>query len=91
VAVDYPLDGFHNVKFCYTLNGWRVLAEAKLALPQSREDLHAIKLTLGQSIRHAVVFHSVVDGHGAWLSAPQALADRFTDTIAAPKPVIASN
>jgi len=85
VAVDYPLDGFHNVKFCYTLNGWRVLAEAKLALPQSREDLHAIKLTLGQSIRHAVVFHSVVDGHGAWLSAPQALADRFTDTIAAPK------
>jgi exosortase len=85
VAVDYPLDGFHNVKMCYTDNGWRVLAEDKLALPQSREDLHAMKLTMEQSIHHAVVLHSVVDEHGDWLSAPQAMASRLANTIAAPK------
>jgi exosortase/archaeosortase family protein len=85
VAVDYPLDGFHNVEVCYINNGWRVLAEDKLALPQSREDLHAIKLTLEQSIRRAVVFHSVVDERGAWLSAPQALASRLANTTAAPQ------
>jgi len=85
VAVDYPLPGFHDVKVCYILNGWRVLAEDKLALPQSREDLHAIKLTLEQSIRQAVVFHSVADERGVWLSAPQAAVNRFADTIAAPQ------
>ncbi len=78
VAVDYPLDGFHNVKHCYINNGWRAMAEEELFLPQSHEDLHAIKLTLEQSIRHAVVYHSVMDERGAWLSAPKAVASRFT-------------
>ena len=68
VAVDYPLDGFHNVKLCYQLNGWQSLAEAELYLPQTKEDLHAIRLTLEKSIHHAVVYHSVVDERGAWLS-----------------------
>ena len=77
VAVDYPLDGFHNVVECYKNNGWRVRAEDELTLPPSREDLHAIKLTLEQSLRHAVVFHSVVNGNGAWLSAPRTLVNRF--------------
>lgn len=82
VAVDYPLDGFHNVKVCYVNNGWHVRAEDELTLPQSHEDLHAIKLTMDQSIRHAVVLHSVVNERGDWLSAPQALASRLANTTA---------
>ena len=84
VAVDYPLDGFHNVKVCYVNNGWRVRAEDELTLPQSHEDLHANKLTMDQSIRCADVFYSVVDEHGDWLSTPQALASRLANTTAGP-------
>jgi exosortase len=87
VAVDYPLDGFHNVKICYLGNGWQIAAEDEMFVPQSHEDLHAIKLTLEKSIHHAVVYHSVVDGRGNWLSAPAAsapLKGRFANSSAAP-------
>ena len=79
VAVDYPLDGFHNVKVCYQGNGWQPVSEAELLLPSSKADLHTIQLTLEKSIHHAVVYHSVMDARGDWLSAPQ-MRGRFADT-----------
>ena len=84
VAVDYPLPGFHNVKVCYAGNGWRVLAEEELYLPQSREDLHAIRLTLAKSIHHALVYHSVVDERGAWISASETV-NRFASAMPSPQ------
>ena len=80
VSVDYPLDGFHNVKMCYINNGWQVMAEDELRNPQNQEDLHAIRLTLEQTLRHAVVLHSVMDERGVWLAPPKALATRFADS-----------
>jgi len=68
IAVDYPLDGFHDVKGCYILNGWKVLGEGEMFRRQNHEDLHLIKLDLGYGFRHAMVFHSVIDEHGNWLS-----------------------
>lgn len=81
VAVDYPLDGFHNVKICYSGNGWQILAEDELLIPQSRESLNAFKLTMEKSIKRAVVYHSVVDGTGRWLSAPKLLQSRLSSTM----------
>ena len=69
VAVDYPLDGFHNVRSCYLHNGWQVMAEDPVTGDKG-EDLHAFKLTLERSLCHAVVFHSVMDERGQWLSPP---------------------
>jgi exosortase len=80
VAVDYPLDGFHNVKICYVDNGWRVQAEEALVNPRSHEDLHALRLTLYQDIRHALVFHSVLDQRGDWLCGQLTLSGRFVYT-----------
>jgi len=81
VAMDYPLDGFHNVKGCYLGMGWQVLAEKELLLPPSGEDLHAIKLELQKSLQHALVLHSVVNGQGGWLSAPLNVSSRFANTV----------
>jgi exosortase/archaeosortase family protein len=86
VAVDYPLDGFHNVKLCYTLNGWEILGEDELFAPQGQQDLHVIKLTLKQSVHHAVVYHSVVDANGNWLAPPKKLAGRLSSTSTASVP-----
>ncbi len=68
VAVDYPLDGFHDVRGCYVLNGWSVLQEAQVFRRQGAEDLHMTKLSLAMGFRHAMVLHSVMDEHGNWLS-----------------------
>lgn len=68
IAVDYPLDGFHDVRGCYVLNGWSVLQEAQVFRRQGTEDLHLIKLSLALGFRHAMVLHSVIDEHGNWLS-----------------------
>jgi len=87
VAVDYPLDGFHNVKICYQRNGWQPVAEESLLLPPTKADLHAIRLTLKKSIHHAVVYHSVVDERGAWLSPQSTMENRLvnpTGTSAVP-------
>ena len=86
VAVDYPLDGFHNVKICYSGNGWQLLAEDELLTPQSHERLNAIKLTMEKSINRAVVYHSVVDGTGRWLSAPKLLQSRLSASMASSIP-----
>ena len=83
VAVDYPLDGFHNVSMCYSGNGWQTMGEEELFAPQGHADLHAIKLTLQQSIRHAVVYHSVVDQNGGWLSTPKVVTSRLAQTLPA--------
>ncbi len=80
VAVDYPLDGFHNVKICYQGNGWQPISEAELFLPASQADLHTIQLTLKKSIHYAVVYHSVMDARGNWLSPPSSATGRFADT-----------
>ena len=71
VAVDYPLEGFHDVKSCYVNNGWRVLAEGKIPAGESREDRHGFQLVLERSLRRAEVFHSVVDERGQWLAPPE--------------------
>ena len=85
VAVDYPLDGFHNVRICYEANGWRVAAEDKVILPPGREDPHALRLTLDkQPYRHALVFHSVIDAQGRWLADASSLASRFAGATQAP-------
>ena len=81
VAVDYPLDGFHNVRVCYSGSGWETMGEDQLFAPQGHTDLHAIKLTLRQSIRHAVVYHSVVDQNGGWLSDPKVVVSRLAQTL----------
>jgi len=80
VAVDYPLNGFHNVKTCYLGNGWQVASQEELFRPSGREMLHAIRLTLQKTIRHAMVYHSVVDGHGEWLSEQTSLGVKFGDS-----------
>ncbi len=85
VAVDYPLDGFHNVKNCYTGNGWQVLGETELLNPADKTDLHAIRLDLQKSIQYALVLHSVVDAHGNWLSAPLNVSSRFSETLGPPQ------
>jgi exosortase len=79
VCVDYPLDGFHNVKMCYINNGWQELSEEELHTA-GNEDLHALKLSMDQSIRNAVVYHSVVDERGNWLSPKQNLTARFANS-----------
>lgn len=81
VAVDYPLDGFHNVAMCYSGNGWKTLAEDELLNPRSQERLNALKLTLEKSINRAVVYHSVVDRTGRWLAAPKQLQSRLSASI----------
>ena len=80
VAVDYPLEGFHNVQACYAGSGWRTVSEEGLFLPQNQEDLHAVRLTLEKSLRHAVVYHSVVDAQGNWLSPPKSLSGRLANS-----------
>lgn len=80
VAVDYPLEGFHDVKICYVGTGWQVLNEEELFLRQNTEDLHAVRLTMGKSLRHAVVYHSVMDAQGHWLSAPKSLGGRLANS-----------
>ena len=84
VAVDYPLDGFHNVKICYAGHGWQIAGEDELFAPQSHERLQATKLTMEKSINRAVVYHSVVDGNGRWLAAPKLLESRLASALAAP-------
>ncbi len=80
VAVDYPLEGFHNVKVCYVGTGWQVLKEEELFLPQNQEDLHTVRLTLEKSLRYAVVYHSVVDAQGNLLAPPKTLGGRLANS-----------
>jgi exosortase len=77
VAADYPLDGFHNVRVCYVGNGWQVLGEEDLPSSPGGADPRTVKLTLQQSIRHALVLHSVMDEHGVWLSRTPGVVRRF--------------
>jgi exosortase len=78
LAVDYPLNGFHDVQICYTANGWLVSAEDKMLNPAGQDDLHAMRLTMNKPpFRHAYVFQSVVDEHGRWLSNEEALVHRL--------------
>jgi hypothetical protein len=72
VAVDYPLEGFHNVKVCYTHRGWRVVKEENLTNAPHMGEMHAIKAVMDKSVcLHAVVFHAVINEQGQWLSAPE--------------------
>lgn len=80
VAVDYPLEGFHNVKACYVGTGWQVLNEEELFLRQNQQDLQTVRLTLEKALRHAVVYHSVFDAHGNWLSPPKSLGGRLANS-----------
>ena len=77
VAVDYPLDGFHNVAVCYSGNGWKTISEVKVLQSETREDLHAIRLKLQQDLRHGLVFHCVVNERGAWLERYGEFDSRF--------------
>ncbi len=81
VAVDYPLEGFHNVKSCYLANGWRIVNEESLAQPAQLQEMHTIKASLNRSVcQNAVVFHAVINEQGQWLSPPVrkgALRERF--------------
>ena len=77
LAVDYPLDGFHNVSVCYQGNGWGVVSEAELKQHDTSELLHTIKLTLKKPLRHGVVFHSVVNEQGTWIDAPSSFETRL--------------
>jgi hypothetical protein len=79
VAVDYPLDGFHDVSMCYVNSGWQVESENLFRSGPEHQDTHAFKLALEKSRQHAVVFHSVMEGNGAWLTAPQSFKMRFAD------------
>ena len=83
VAVDYPLDGFHNVKYCYVDSGWQVESETPLLAGSDRQDTHALRLALEKSHQHAVVYHSVMAANGSWLAAPKSFETRFA---AAPPP-----
>ena len=85
LAVDYPLDGFHNVKICYLNNGWQVQSEQELVRAPGGEDLHAIRLELQNATKFALVLHSVVNGQGDWLAPPRSVENRFTETVAAPQ------
>ncbi|MEI6076704.1 MAG: exosortase U [Verrucomicrobiota bacterium] len=77
IAVDYPLNGFHNVRICYVGNGWNVVSEGRLLDPQTQVDQHALALTLEQTLHHAVVFHSVINEQGKWLDAESSFQSRF--------------
>ena len=77
IAVDYPLDGFHNVRICYEGNGWTVASENRLLDSQTHEDLHAVELALDQKLHHAVVYHSVIDEQGKWLEQASSFDSRF--------------
>jgi len=77
LAVDYPLNGFHNVAVCYSGNGWYATSQTELYDQASQQDLHAIKLVLEQNILHAEVYHSVIDKHGNYLSSSM-LSERVT-------------
>jgi exosortase len=78
VSVDYPLDGFHNVRVCYEGQGWHALAEDEMQVP-GQKDLHALKLSLAQSFQFAEVWHSVVNNQGEWIDPPKAV--RFGETM----------
>ena len=80
LAVDYPLDGFHDVSICYVNSGWQVRSTARLLAGQDNGDVHATRLALEKNQQNAVVFHSVIDAEGNWLSKPKALGDRFIPT-----------
>jgi exosortase len=73
VAVDYPFGGFHDVRLCYENNGWKVINEEYLKLPQTGEDLYTCKLILAQAISHAIDWHSDMDQHGNWISKQKVL------------------
>ena len=77
IAVDYPLDGFHDVAMCYRAGGWQVLSESKLLNVNTGEDLHGLKLMMQQSLRQGEVFQSVVDAQGAWLAPTSGFDSRF--------------
>ena len=71
VAVDYPLEGFHNVKACYFNNGWQIKTEEKIMMDQGSTSRPTFKLALQRSIcQHAVVFHAVLNERGEWLQPP---------------------
>jgi len=75
VAVDYPLEGFHNVKACYFNNGWQIKAEEKTILEREGFRLPAFKLVMLRSTcQHATVFHAVLNELGEWLQ-PQVRKD----------------
>ena len=76
-AVDYPLDGFHDVRVCYIDNGWQVDSIGQLLLDLGDQDSRAIELRLNKNHQHSVVLHSVIDARGNWLSAPKAMGSRF--------------
>ena len=77
LAVDYPLNGFHNVAVCYSGYGWNPTSETELYDAASQQDTHAIKLVLSQNILHAEVYHSVINKHGNYLSSSM-LSERVT-------------
>jgi exosortase len=72
VAVDYPLEGFHNVRSCYSANGWQIASEERLPLRGSGDSMNVFKLVMERSsYQHAVVFHAVINEHGRWLLPPE--------------------
>jgi exosortase len=71
VAVDYPLEGFHNVKSCYQNSGWQVLSEVKMPAEPGEPAIPALKDTmLRHACEHAVVYHAVINERGEWLLPP---------------------
>ena len=86
VAVDYPLEGFHDVKSCYLNNGWKVCSEEKLLPEKTRRPMPVFKLSLQRSVcQHAVVFHAVLNERGEWLS-PPVKKDALTSRLSGPSP-----
>ncbi len=65
VAIDYPFRGFHDVKVCYTGQGWGFEPDAAMAVPG--EGVHASRMT-SPPLRGFVCF-AVCDDQGRWLSA----------------------
>ncbi len=71
VAVDYPLEGFHNASSCYRNNGWLIASEEPAGLTDGGAAIPALKETMQRSAcQHAILFHAVLNERGEWLLPP---------------------
>jgi len=87
VAVDYPLDGFHNVRVCYVSSGWLVNSEQKLLLSDNA-GLSVFRLMLEKTTgEFAVVFHGVINENGEWLQPESRGEGRFSEFLPNFKPI----
>ncbi len=71
VAVDYPLEGFHNVTSCYRNNGWLIASEEGTSLTDQGGAIPTFKVAMQRSVcQHALLFHAVLNERGQWLLPP---------------------